>query len=292
MLAYEEIISDETQQEESAFDSFGGFASPEDWATISAFIDNLSEYKIVEWLLRHTWDEWIEITTETFMNGYFNEDGSKTDYGTGLSKPSVLLGIKKAIQHGLIEQGVDDTDKTRIRKFYRVKIFVMDEVPAKDFYSDVNNLYSEEMPIEPDFMRGKASLPLSNNSNNTPINNTCNRSLRIQSQETLPEEVYSNKTHRAKENYPAFIRAVLKYLSVELGDGEHIAPNIAQATKIYKQSGMAEEEFTKLLYDLEEIARSKRGIKKVNSQGWPNRMPFFFRCLQNAARAATEPVAV
>lgn len=283
-----------SKKKESAFDGFAGFTAQEDWAIISAFIDNLAEFKIVEYIYRNCWDMLTEITIEQFMNGYCDEEGYKVDYGTGLSKPSVLIGIKRAVKHGLIVCEVDDRDKTAIRKYYQirfdqatVKNLYPDEMEQEEFYEPENDfdiaeqpvkdLYIEEMALEAE----KDSLPPSNNSNNTPTM-TCSNGIRIQSLETLPEKVYSNKAHKANENYPAFIRAVLKYLSIELGDGEHIASNIAQASKIYKQSDMSEEAFTTLLYDLEAVARNKRGIKRVNSQGWPNRMPFYFACLKKS----------
>jgi hypothetical protein len=93
----------------------------------------------------------------------------------------------------------------------------------------------------------------------------------------LPERCYSNKS-RCKSKYPAFLRSIIKELSIELGDGDHIGPNISHATRLYKQSGLTEDQFIQLLYDLKALAFSK-AIKKKNKQGGINRMPYVFTCL-------------
>jgi hypothetical protein len=42
------------------------------------------------------------------------------DKGTGLSKPSVIAGLKAAVERGLLIEETDDSDRARIRKFYRL----------------------------------------------------------------------------------------------------------------------------------------------------------------------------
>lgn len=304
MIAYEEETMEQTN-EPSPFDGFNGFVCREDWYVLAAFIDNLAEFKIVEWLLRHTWDEWIEVTTETFMHGYFDEEGLKLDYGTGLSKPSVLLGIKKAAQHGLIEQWVDDTDKTRIRKFYRIRVFVASEQvepqveqeigivgPSEEDYFGVKDLYEET------FLTDEEPLPPSmeiENSNYIPSNITCNNISRIQSLETLPERVTSNKKPRGKSKYPGFIRTYMESFSSDLGDMEHTASNISQATNIYLAyiaNGGNAKAFVGLMIQAKETTQKKSGIKHRNSSKKRNAMPYYFACLRNAAKSSTERIAV
>lgn len=277
----------EQKQDEMVFEGFtlpteDYFAPLHYWRLIGVHITSLAEYKIIDYILQITWGtsnpyNRVPLTIESLMDGYIDDEGIQIDNGTGLSRQSVITGLDKAIKHGLIERHIeywiDEDGRTRTTRYYGLHFYEPVEVNDLDF--------GDNQPVEPFEGESLNCRLSSNNSNNIHSNITCSNLIRIQSQETLPEKVYSNKTHQAKENYPAFIRAVLKYLSIELGDGEHIASNIAQATRLYKQSGMSEEAFTKLLYDLKETARNKRGIKKVNSQGWPNRMPYFFRCLRN-----------
>lgn len=279
------------QNEDEIFDGFVGFTGPEGWPIISAFINNLAEFKIVEYIYRNCWDMSTEITVEQFMHGYCDGEGYRVDYGTRLSKPSVIAGIKRAIKHGLIECDTDESDKTHIRKYYRIRMAQMginvlypeDEISEieNDFYiaeDPVNNLYPEDMALEAE----EDSLPPSNNSNNTHIDNNSNI-IRITERQEFVDR------RRGKEKYPAFIKSDLKELSCDLGDGEHIASNIAQASKIYEQSGLSQDEFAKLLYEVKEIARGKV-IRKLNSRGYPNRMPYFFTCLKKVVHLRNEEV--
>lgn len=92
-------------------------------------IDSLSELKIILYIMRHTWgfqefERGKKITTEEFMHGRKRSDGSRMDNGTGLSDWGVKDGIAKAIKHGYILCTVDDRDKGRIKKYYKINIYV------------------------------------------------------------------------------------------------------------------------------------------------------------------------
>ena len=82
---------------------------------------------MVEYVLKHTWgyQEYgltKHITTNEFMHGRQRKDGSRMDRGTGLSKPSVIDGLKKAVIHGYLVESVDASDCARIRKSYALKM--------------------------------------------------------------------------------------------------------------------------------------------------------------------------
>ena len=106
---------------------FAGFSKPEanffrlpnEWTDITAHITSLAEMKLVEYVLKHTWgyseyDVVKKITTDEFMYGRKKKSGERIDIGTGLSKPSVIAGLKSAVAHGLLEEEIDDSDKARI----------------------------------------------------------------------------------------------------------------------------------------------------------------------------------
>ena len=103
------------------------FKLPNDWMNITAGMTSLAEIKIVEYVLRHTWgyQEYgisKKITTDEFMHGRKRAEGGRLDVGTGLSKQSVIDGIKKAVKDGYLIEEVDDTDKARVKKYYRLKM--------------------------------------------------------------------------------------------------------------------------------------------------------------------------
>jgi hypothetical protein len=150
---------------------FAGFSKPEanffrlpnEWTDITAKVTSLAEMKLVEYVLKHTWgysefDVVKKITTDEFMNGRKKKSGERIDIGTGLSKPSVIAGLKSAVEHGLLEEEIDDSDKARIKKYYKLKMKtpIEEDKPQKeDSHADVKNLY---IGVKNFNSRGKESL--------------------------------------------------------------------------------------------------------------------------------------
>src|SRR5947209_16924844 len=137
---------------------FTGFSKPEanffrlpnEWTDITARITSLAEMKLVEYVLKHTWgysefDMVKKITTDEFMSGRKKKNGERIDQGTGLSKPSVIEGLNSAVKHGLLEVEIDDSDKARIKKYYKLKMRTPIEEPEPDeqeAQADVKKLYT------------------------------------------------------------------------------------------------------------------------------------------------------
>src|SRR6266581_223049 len=145
--------------------SFEGFSKPEanffrlpnEWTDITAQVTSLAEMKLVEYVLRHTWgyseyDIVKKITTDEFMHGRKGKDGNRIDHGTGLSNKSVIEGLHKAVEHGLLEVETDDRDKARIKKFYKLKM----KTPLQednDSYSDVKNVHIGEKNVHSPYVK-------------------------------------------------------------------------------------------------------------------------------------------
>lgn len=113
--------------------TFNGFSEPkENWTKLpNEFIEELpeinsmSELKCILYILRHTWgfhDEQKKLTTDEFMNGRKRRDGTRMDSGTGLSKNSIISGLKSAEEHGFIEVDLDKRDMARMKKTFRLKM--------------------------------------------------------------------------------------------------------------------------------------------------------------------------
>src|SRR5437588_10003867 len=136
--------------------TFQGFSKPEanffrlpnEWTDITAHVTSLAEMKLVEYVLKHTWgysefDMVKKITTDEFMYGRKKKSGERIDIGTGLSKPSVIAGLKSAVAHGLLEEEIDDSDKARIKKYYKLKMKtpIAEDKPKKQAtHADVKNV--------------------------------------------------------------------------------------------------------------------------------------------------------
>ena len=102
------------------------FRMPNEWTNITSKMTTIVELKLVEYVLRHTWgfneyDKYKKITIDEFENGRKTKNGERIDEGTGLSKNSIINGLKKAVENGYIEETTEG-DPGRVHKYYRLKI--------------------------------------------------------------------------------------------------------------------------------------------------------------------------
>ncbi len=131
--------------------SFPGWQQPkENWSKLPhSFIDlmkdmKLAELKVTLYLLRHTWgfgnfNAFQTISTDEFIHGRRGKLDSRQDSGTGLSKPSVIAGLRSGEARGTIESSVDTSDKARVKKGYRLRgKRILPE--SKKLTADVKNL--------------------------------------------------------------------------------------------------------------------------------------------------------
>ena len=129
----------EEQTEYEAGESFEGFEYPrENWTKLPNIlierlpdISSLSEMKIILYILRHTWgyqefDDRKRISLDDFQYGREKKEG-RIDNGIGMTRPSIISGVRRAIKHGFITEEVDDTDKGRITKRYSLKMKMLPE---------------------------------------------------------------------------------------------------------------------------------------------------------------------
>lgn len=112
---------------------FSGFMDPvQNWSKLPnqliqmlPIITTVSELKVMLYILRHTWGfqeergKWI--TLDEFQKGRLRKDDTRIDNGTGLSHQSVITGLTKAIEHGMIIELVNDINLNRVQKFYRLR---------------------------------------------------------------------------------------------------------------------------------------------------------------------------
>ena len=103
------------------------FKMPDAWTDITAEMSSIAELKVVEYVFKHTWgyQEYglkKRITIDEFRNGRKRGDGSRMDRGTGLSKQSVITGLKSAVKRGLLEEEVDGSDRARVKKCYSLRM--------------------------------------------------------------------------------------------------------------------------------------------------------------------------
>lgn len=108
---------------------FVGFDAPEEnWSKLPhQFIDimpqieTMGEMKILIYTLRHTWgygDDHKRISLDDYEFGRKRRDGTRIDNGTGLSKPTIINGIRRGVKHKFLFEYVDKGDKARVKKYY------------------------------------------------------------------------------------------------------------------------------------------------------------------------------
>jgi len=128
------------------------FRLPNEWTDITAGISSLAELKVIEYVLRHTWgfgDQQKHITLDEFQFGRKRVDGKRLDSGIGMSQPSVIDGIRRAVEDGYLGVSTIETDRARIKKIYYLKIKGNEENGDEEFSSsgnkgsdpDLKNLY-------------------------------------------------------------------------------------------------------------------------------------------------------
>ncbi len=105
----------------------GWFDVPNEWINICAEISSLAELKVVQYVMRHTWGHQEygiskRISVDEFMNGCRRREGEPMDKGTGLSKPSVIAGLRSAVERGLLIEEIDGPDKARSKKYYFLRM--------------------------------------------------------------------------------------------------------------------------------------------------------------------------
>src|SRR5205807_9488625 len=101
------------------------------------------------------------------------------------SKPSVIEGLNSAVKHGLLEVEIDDSDKARIKKYYKLKMRTPIEEPEPDeqeAQADVKNLYTGVKNFD---SRGKQSLQRSEKDTKENILTLRNRTKGIQTKQRI-----------------------------------------------------------------------------------------------------------
>lgn len=189
---------------------------PHDFINALPLIETIGEMKVILYILRHTWgfqDESKKITVDEFVNGRKLKDRSRMDTGTGLSKSTVVDGLKRAEAHGFISVEVDDYDGGRIKKIYSLR--GIDSIPQETPKSDPRGIESiprsEKETLERNLEK-ETSLPEAGTISDSDIENSeseipdvPNPTIPVESSE-VPEQskpvrppsadVFREETHR------------------------------------------------------------------------------------------------
>jgi hypothetical protein len=125
------------------------FSLPNEMINIIAHITNMSELKVIIYVIRHTWgfQEFgicKTISTDEFMHGRRFSNGKRMDEGTGLSHHSVIDGLRAAEDHGYLICDTDTSDKARTTKSYMLKM----ALPPSEDSSEAPSAESSEGGVQ------------------------------------------------------------------------------------------------------------------------------------------------
>jgi hypothetical protein len=282
---------------------FVGFYRPEsNWwkmpnimIDVLAYLDNASEIKVILYLLRHTWgyseyEQFKHITIDEFQHGRWctnPQSGQleRMDSGTGLCEQSVRNGLKAAIKHGFIETVVDDHDRARIEKAYRLKMQPAAQRAAPTSSAvEVQSLDPGVQTLDP---RGLNFRPRT--SNRKTLKKDTSKKDRDDSKGLSPLVSFSAEdaagariagTVEATEEVPAWLTGYIADFSAEFHDMEHESSNLTRCARLYWKSGLDQEAFVTLLYQARQQTQQATRIRKRNADGSRNKMPYWFTCLE------------
>lgn len=140
------------------------FEMPNEWTDITYDIHSIAEIKVLEYLLRHTWGyskddhtKFKVLAIDEFCTGRKRRDGSRMDRGTGLSDRSVRTAIDKLQRNGYLEIHTDDSDKGRIKKGYKLRLF--EDTPCDQDDADSVDTFTDEILSDVQISTGKSYHP-------------------------------------------------------------------------------------------------------------------------------------
>ncbi len=202
-------------------------------------IETIGEMKVIVYTLRHTWgyqDDYKKITLDEFQYGRKQKNGERIDSGTGLTRPTIIDGIKRAIKHGFLFEHTDSTDPARVKKFYSLT-----EGGLKVFTPDVKSFYP----------RGKEVLPrteketLETNKRNILAADAANE-ISVQKEKSDPPSVLGNGETPNTLEQPPQAKSPTNGTPPVSGNNEfadHFGPNPRQAEiDNHKREGLSKDE--------------------------------------------------
>ncbi len=299
------------------------FRMPNSWTDITADISSIAELKVTEYILRHTWgyQEYgikKHITIDEFVNGRRRQDGTRMDRGTGLSERAVYDGLRKAVQHGLVEEEVDDSDRGRVKKYYSLKMRDAEAgdrlpEPLQDLQPGVQSLQGGVQVSQP---RGAKFIDRSEKDtqerhfSSSSLSNSRKDSSNVDTFSSLPkpveraaladrrdgmEELGSVLSRRAgrprqvlhqNEDYQT-IQSYIEDFRRELNDQASLKQSTTRAYNLYQRSGLPLEAFINQLFATRSIVKERTGNIRsqagTDAYGVPlkNKAAYYFEVLQD-----------
>jgi hypothetical protein len=306
------------------------FRMPNSWTDITADITSIAELKVTEYILRHTWgyQEYgikKHITIDEFVNGRRRQDGTRMDRGTGLSERAVYDGLRKAVARGLVEEEIDDSDRGRVKKYYRLKMReASSDGPASEPLHDLQpGVQSLQGGVQDSQARGANSIDRTEKDtqerhfSSRSFSNTRKNTADVDNSASVsPAAEHPSRSRRGEvenlgtvlerrrgrprqvphqdEDYQT-IQAYIADFRRELNDQASLKSSTMRAYNLYQRSELPLETFINQLFASRSIVKERTGSIRsqagTDAYGVPlkNKAAYYFEVLQDLLGFRDDP---
>jgi len=256
---------------------FGGFQSPRYTPTPDELFDELlapgrlteGELRLVLYIIRHTfgWKKDSDaISLSQISEGIFRKDGSRLDWGAGISRATAARAVTGLERKGII---VATRKQTAARgnetTTYRLRM-VDASVPPSHHETRVVS------PQDQGRLTTQPALVSPQDPQETPVQEISIQEIDDSNPTPLQNEKYTGP-------YSAYIAGIIKDHSTELGDSIHWPANVTQALRLWQASSLDEHTFVAQLHEARRVVRAYQG--KQGTGTIAHKMAYYFTVLRD-----------
>ncbi len=289
---------------------FEGFDQPTYTQVPDQFFDVLmtklseAELRVLLYIMRHTFGykkDADPISFNQFLHGIVRKDGTVVDEGSGLKSPTHLSKALKSLEEkGIVEvRRSEDRHRNKQTTIYALRF--RRGVVRQGYHPTTRSVvgvlpqaYIQDTTIQ------ETTKQYSNHSKDTVPENdprppdtgadvppVAEPQRPSNGQPTSIKEILAGKppprprSPRKRLPNPQYLATVIRELSAELHDEEHVASNLAQARNLMMRTGLSESALVARVYEARSITKQQGGIVKPAGNGLRNKMPYCFAVLRD-----------
>lgn len=228
----------------------------------------------------------VQALTRLLANDYENEDHQSYSH----QQPSIKIDADDytSIQHNdqeSLQESLNDSYEQEIELSPQFLAEIGAEQPARPEQADRYAVSIGEEPHESIVEQAKAQ-------HQEQAKEARHKRAKVwSSQETTARERYKAALAAKirRDRLPQYARMEIEKISLQMGD-EEIISSIGRVSNFYLQGsmlGITDQDFDEAIKEARQLALAKTNIaRKRKDNGMPNRMPYFFTCLETEIRKA------
>lgn len=285
------------------FPSINGTIIPDDFFDVLMPELNEPEMRVLLYIFRRTFGfkkSSDDISLRQMVDGITTHEGRVLDRGAGVSKASAVRGVKGLIEKGIIvAQRNSSLEKGNLPTTYAVRFrqtALPGAIPAPQSTPLSPTETSPTLPLshtETSPVSAQRQAPGAPERQALVSDGDTQQTAKQQTVQQPMDDSKASKDTPTKPHllYSAHISQVATDLSSLFHDQEHEKSNRTRTLRLWIESGLEEETFVAMMYEARTITQ-KRLVKKDATDGSisgvKNRMPYFFRVLEDLTSMAAE----